>query len=86
LLDTRTADSNGRLEPWDFGEFYVGRAELSGGFVEPAVETEIARWWPKIPWQTADEHPVVSSGLALGEDTGGGRTRFAGPAFGWPKD
>jgi hypothetical protein len=34
-----------------------------GESVEPANPPEITRWWPEIPWQTAEEAPVVSSGL-----------------------
>jgi L-ascorbate metabolism protein UlaG (beta-lactamase superfamily) len=35
-----------------------------GESVEPADPPPIERWWPEIPWQTAEEAPVVSSGLA----------------------
>jgi len=31
--------------------------------VEPASPPALARWWPELPWQTAEEHPVISSGL-----------------------
>lgn len=31
-----------------------------GQSVEPAVPPIPERWWPDVPWQTADEHPVVS--------------------------
>ena len=24
---------------------------------------ELVRWWPDVPWQTVDEHPIVSRGL-----------------------
>jgi L-ascorbate metabolism protein UlaG (beta-lactamase superfamily) len=34
-----------------------------GESVEPASYGEVARWWPPIPWRTADEAPVRSSGL-----------------------
>lgn len=33
-----------------------------GQSVEPASPPSPERWWPKLPWQTAEEHPVVSSG------------------------
>ncbi len=32
--------------------------------VAPAEAGEVARWWPEQPWQTAEQAPVVSSGLA----------------------
>lgn len=38
-----------------------------GQSVEPAQQPQteqaqrVVRWWPKIPWQTAQEHPVASS-------------------------
>lgn len=35
----------------------------SGQSVEPATPPRLVKWWPNIPWQTAKEHPVVSSGL-----------------------
>ncbi len=35
-----------------------------GQSVEPSAPPALARWWPDIPWQTAQEHPVISSGLA----------------------
>jgi L-ascorbate metabolism protein UlaG (beta-lactamase superfamily) len=36
-----------------------------GERVEPASPPALARWWPEVPWQTAEEHPVVSSGLKM---------------------
>ena len=38
-----------------------------GESVEPASPPAISRWWPEIPWQRAEEAPVVSSGLDTGE-------------------
>lgn len=35
-----------------------------GQSVEPASLPELVRWWPENHWQTAEEHPVVSTGLA----------------------
>lgn len=35
----------------------------AGESVEPSNPPELVRWWPEIPWQSANEHPVVSSGL-----------------------
>ncbi|MBU2548405.1 MAG: MBL fold metallo-hydrolase [Proteobacteria bacterium] len=35
-----------------------------GQSVEPSSPRPLVRWWPEIPWQTAEEHPVVSSGPA----------------------
>ena len=37
-----------------------------GGRVEPATPPALVRWWPEIPWQTAAEHPVISSGPSPG--------------------
>lgn len=34
-----------------------------GGWFEPSTPPTVARWWPEIPWKTAEESPVVSSGL-----------------------
>jgi L-ascorbate metabolism protein UlaG (beta-lactamase superfamily) len=41
-----------------------------GGMVEPArlapgasLAAEQLRWWPQVPWKTAQEEPCVSSGL-----------------------
>ena len=35
-----------------------------GGMVEPTVHVPTARWWPDVPWRTADEAPVWSTGVA----------------------
>lgn len=35
-----------------------------GESVDPADGPSVERWWPDLPWQTADEAPVVSSGLS----------------------
>jgi L-ascorbate metabolism protein UlaG (beta-lactamase superfamily) len=32
-----------------------------GQSVEPAAPPALARWWPDLPWQTAAEHPIVST-------------------------
>lgn len=34
-----------------------------GESFEPATPPAQDRWWPTVPWQTAAEHPVVSTGL-----------------------
>ena len=34
-----------------------------GESVEPAAAPAVERWWPAVAWKTADEAPVVSSGL-----------------------
>ena len=34
-----------------------------GGSIEPSKPGELVRWWPDLPYQSAEEHPVVSSGL-----------------------
>jgi L-ascorbate metabolism protein UlaG (beta-lactamase superfamily) len=38
-------------------------APRPGGMVEPAVLGPIGRWWPAVPWETAIEAPVWSSGV-----------------------
>lgn len=32
-----------------------------GESFEPSVRPLVGRWWPEVPWQTADEHPVVAT-------------------------
>jgi L-ascorbate metabolism protein UlaG (beta-lactamase superfamily) len=32
-----------------------------GESIEPEASPAAARWWPTLPWQTAAEHPVVST-------------------------
>jgi L-ascorbate metabolism protein UlaG (beta-lactamase superfamily) len=39
-----------------------------GESIEPANPPEITRWWPERPWQTAEEVPVVSSGLVQSQN------------------
>jgi L-ascorbate metabolism protein UlaG (beta-lactamase superfamily) len=38
-------------------------APKPGQSIEPAMPPPIERWWPSIPWESADAAPVVSSGL-----------------------
>lgn len=28
---------------------------------EPTAEPQLPRWWPNVPWETAQQHPIVSS-------------------------
>lgn len=37
----------------------------AGESFEPTVALPAARWWPKVPWQTANQAPVTSSGLEV---------------------
>ncbi len=39
-------------------EFVIPRP---GQSVEPSCPPPVERWWPEIPWETAAEHPIVSS-------------------------
>ena len=32
-----------------------------GESVEPAELRPVEQWWPELPWQTADEHPIIST-------------------------
>lgn len=34
-----------------------------GESVEPSRPQAVVRWWPQVPWQNAEQAPVVSSGL-----------------------
>lgn len=34
-----------------------------GESIEPASPPPLVRWWPELPWQTAAEHPIVSTGV-----------------------
>jgi len=34
-----------------------------GQSVEPDLVPETVRWWPAIPWRTAEQAPIVSSQL-----------------------
>jgi L-ascorbate metabolism protein UlaG (beta-lactamase superfamily) len=34
-----------------------------GGFAEPAALAPVDRWWPDVPWQTAAEAPIRSTGV-----------------------
>jgi L-ascorbate metabolism protein UlaG (beta-lactamase superfamily) len=35
-----------------------------GESIEPSAAPSLQRWWPKVPWQTASEVTVVSTGLS----------------------
>jgi hypothetical protein len=34
-----------------------------GESIEPTSPPRLTRWWPSVPWKTAEESPVVSSGI-----------------------
>jgi L-ascorbate metabolism protein UlaG (beta-lactamase superfamily) len=36
-------------------------APRPGQSMEPTIPAELERWWPDVPWQTAEQHPVVST-------------------------
>ncbi len=40
-----------------------------GQSLEPANPPDQARWWPRVPWQRAEEHPVVSSGSGVSKSS-----------------
>ena len=39
-----------------------------GESIEPSSPPEVVRWWPDLPWERAEDAPVVSSGLAAVEN------------------
>ena len=41
-----------------------------GQSFEPADLPPFEKWWPEVPWQTADEHPIVSSKVPLEDGSG----------------
>lgn len=41
-------------------------APRPGQSIEPASPPTLTRWWPDVGWQTAEEAPVVSTGLLAG--------------------
>jgi len=38
-------------------------APRPGQSAEPTSPPPFERWWPDVPWQTAEEHPVVATGM-----------------------
>ena len=34
-----------------------------GQSIEPSQPPPLERWWPDVPWQTVEQHPVFSSGV-----------------------
>jgi L-ascorbate metabolism protein UlaG (beta-lactamase superfamily) len=32
-----------------------------GESLEPEATSTVARWWPDVPWQSAEQHPVIST-------------------------
>ena len=34
-----------------------------GESIEPARAPRFTRWWPSLPWKTAEQEPIVSSGI-----------------------
>ncbi|MEO8562112.1 MAG: hypothetical protein ABI601_08565 [bacterium] len=39
-------------------------APRPGELAEPSMAGTPERWWPDLPWRSADEAPVVSTGAA----------------------
>ena len=35
-----------------------------GECIEPARPPQLERWWPSVPWKTAEQDPIVSGGIA----------------------
>lgn len=38
-------------------------APRPGQSVEPTRPPALERWWPEVPWETAEQHPVVATGI-----------------------
>jgi L-ascorbate metabolism protein UlaG (beta-lactamase superfamily) len=38
-------------------------APRPGQSVEPTAAPVLERWWPEVPWETAEQHPVVATGM-----------------------
>jgi L-ascorbate metabolism protein UlaG (beta-lactamase superfamily) len=38
-----------------------------GGMVEAASAGAVERWWPTLPWRTAEENPIRSTGTSIAE-------------------
>jgi L-ascorbate metabolism protein UlaG (beta-lactamase superfamily) len=34
-----------------------------GESIEPEATPDLERWWPEVPWQTAEQAPVVATGM-----------------------
>lgn len=56
-----------------------------GESIEPATPPQLVRWWPELPWQSAKESPVVSTGLceplAMGPTHGADGAPATSPTF-----
>jgi hypothetical protein len=38
--------------------------------VEPGMLRPVERWWPTLPWRTAEEDPIRSTGTSIAECLG----------------
>jgi hypothetical protein len=36
---------------------------MPGATFEPGRPEPLKRWWPDVPWQTVDEHPIDAAGV-----------------------
>lgn len=43
-------------------------APRPGERIEPSSPPQLVRWWPQVPWQDAEEYPIVSTMLAYNRD------------------
>ena len=42
-------------------------APRPGGMIEPAALRPVERWWPSLPWRTANEAPIRSTGTSIAD-------------------
>lgn len=58
-------DSMKTSRQWSEGRFRNSLARLPkpGQTIAPGMMTRTSRWWPAVPWRTAEDAPVVSTGL-----------------------
>ena len=61
------AFESGQPFDYEFGSYGDRRwgvqvlAPRPGQSVEPAAPPPLERWWPEVPWETAEQHPVEST-------------------------
>ena len=39
-----------------------------GGIFEPTIDLPAERWWPTLPWHTAAEKPIRSTGVSIPDE------------------
>ena len=64
----RTPSGPVPVEPVDAWRFDNAPRSGPGQSIEPEAPPALARWWPDVPWKTANQDPIVPTGVNTRSD------------------